>query len=56
MAPLIQAVIDAAGPEGTATSQMLTAVDAVMQDDEVRVITDAGHNNLCQRCGRRYCR
>ena len=40
VAPLIQAVIDAAGPEGTATSQMLTAVDGVMQDDEVRVITD----------------
>ena len=39
-APLIRAVIDAAGPGGTATPQMLTAVDAVMQDDEVRVITD----------------
>jgi phage-related baseplate assembly protein len=41
VAPLIQAVIDAAGPEGTATTQMLTAVDAVMQNDEVRVITDS---------------
>jgi phage-related baseplate assembly protein len=40
-APLIRAVIDAAGPGGTATPQMLTAVDAVMQDDEVRVITDS---------------
>jgi phage-related baseplate assembly protein len=40
-APLIRAVIDAAGPGGTATPQMLQAVDAVMQDDEVRVITDA---------------
>lgn len=40
VAPLIQAVIDAAGPEGTATPQMLTAVDATMQNDEVRVITD----------------
>ena len=39
-APLIRAVIDAAGPGGTATPQMLTAVDVVMQDDEVRVITD----------------
>jgi phage-related baseplate assembly protein len=41
LAPLIQAVIDAAGPEGTATTQMLTTVDAVMQNDEVRVITDS---------------
>ena len=40
-APLIRAVIDAAGPGGTATPQMLTVVDAVMQDDEVRVITDS---------------
>jgi phage-related baseplate assembly protein len=38
---LIRAVIDAAGPGGTATPQMLTVVDAVMQDDEVRVITDS---------------
>lgn len=40
IAPQIRAVIDAAGPGGTATPQMLAAVDAVMQDSEVRVITD----------------
>ena len=40
LAPQIRAVIDAAGPGGTATSQMLADVDAVMQDSEVRVITD----------------
>ena len=40
LAPQIRAVIDAAGPGGTATPQMLAAVDAVMQDSEVRVITD----------------
>lgn len=40
LAPQIRAVIDAAGPGGTATPQMLSAVDAVMQDSEVRVITD----------------
>jgi len=40
VSPQIRAVIDAAGPNGTATSQMLSAVDAVMQNDEVRVITD----------------
>lgn len=36
----IAAVIDAAGPEGTATSQLLAAVDSTMQSSEVRVITD----------------
>tara|TARA_B100001063_G_scaffold245998_1_gene283493 strand:- start:1087 stop:2073 length:987 start_codon:yes stop_codon:yes gene_type:complete len=40
VSPLIRAVIDAAGPNGTASPQMLAAVDAVMQNDEVRVITD----------------
>jgi phage-related baseplate assembly protein len=40
LAPQIRAVIDAAGPGGTATPQMLAAVNAVMQDGEVRVITD----------------
>ena len=40
IAPQVRAVIDAAGPNGTATSQMLAVVDAVMQNDEVRVITD----------------
>lgn len=40
VSPQIRAVIDAAGPNGTATSQMLAVVDAVMQNDEVRVITD----------------
>lgn len=41
VSPEIRAVIEAAGPGGTATPQMLAAVDDVMQDDEVRVITDA---------------
>ena len=41
IAPQIRTVIDAAGPGGTATPQMLAVVDATMQDDEVRVITDA---------------
>lgn len=36
----IAAVIDAAGPEGTATSQLLAAVNTTMQSGEVRVITD----------------
>lgn len=36
----IAAVIDAAGPEGTATSQLLAAVNTTMQSSEVRVITD----------------
>jgi phage-related baseplate assembly protein len=40
LAPQIRAAIDSAGPDGTATPQMLGAVDAVMQDSEVRVITD----------------
>ena len=36
----IAAVIDAAGPEGTATAQLLAAVNQTMQSDQVRVITD----------------
>ena len=36
----IAAVIDGAGPEGTATSQLLASVDTVIQSSEVRVITD----------------
>ena len=40
-ATAIQSVIDAAGPRGQATSQLLAAVDSVCQGDTVRVITDA---------------
>ncbi len=39
-APAIQSVIDAAGPRGQATPQLLNAVNTICQGDTVRVITD----------------
>lgn len=37
---LIRAAIENAGPEGTATPELLNAVDTICQGDTVRVITD----------------